>query len=69
MHAKKYIEVNSPMVMLVQIVDSIIFGAMCTVITLIVYSTVFISMLFVRIALLFGMYRTASSDSNKGKSG
>jgi hypothetical protein len=68
MHAEKHIEDSTCFIKVVQLFDSIIFGILYSIMSIVVCSTVFITLACVRIACVFGLHCKPSSDSNRKKS-
>jgi NADH:ubiquinone oxidoreductase subunit 6 (subunit J) len=63
----KNIEKYPFIIKIVQIFDTIIFGIMYAVAALIIYSAIFLSLVFVKIACIFGLLCSPAADSNRRK--
>ena len=68
MFADRHIEDKSFIVKVAQMIDAVVFGILYAVMTVVVYSIVFISMVCVRIVCLFGLRCSPSPVSKKRKS-
>jgi hypothetical protein len=66
--ADRHIEDKSIIVKAAQLIDTVIFGILYAVMTVVVYSTVFISIVCMRIVCLFGLRCSPSPETKKRKS-